>query len=160
MDVSFTFRSEYELTELWYNIASYCTRRTLHNLCMVGNLAFVDPAQRHLFRDLVFKTIYEDVNSKRERYFARVSRAEERFAGIAASHLAKYVRSWNMDGGKIWERRNSIDPLLVFHSKAISQFIGTLPRYTKLVSLRLAFLELDTTTLTAIGALTNLKRLE
>ncbi|KAF9554585.1 hypothetical protein CPC08DRAFT_171556 [Agrocybe pediades] len=162
MKTQFVFHPQYRTPELWDEIASYCTRRTLHNLALVHSYT-VGPAQRHLFMDLAFIVSFGDFEEIEEQLTleesnAQLSRSLERFRMLSSSHLSKYVRRWFCQG-----LSNSLDdesyPALLATANAILRLIESLPQYPLLDCLILSQLVVDHSTLLAISSIKNLRSL-
>ncbi|KAF9554586.1 hypothetical protein CPC08DRAFT_821606 [Agrocybe pediades] len=162
----FRYRQEYGTPELWDEIASYCTRRTLQNLSLVHRCT-THPAQRHLFRNPAFIVpfTYIEKFSTIEEAQALLQRNLERFNMLSSSHLTKYVRGWVWHGmihdypEDPIDRGEAYSAAMLASTQAISRLVASLSQYPLLEYLVLAELVVDNSTLLAISSMKNLSSL-
>ncbi|KAF9554589.1 hypothetical protein CPC08DRAFT_766613 [Agrocybe pediades] len=162
----FGFRSEYRTPELWNEIASYCTRGTLHSLALV-NTCTTDPAQRHLFKNLSFTSPYSPwcriEHTTLDQAQAHLSRRMEELEMLSSSHLSNYVRHWEfrgmVDSPEPPRGRGKSHPGIPASAKAISRLIESLPQYPLLRGLTLIEIVVDHSTLLTISSMRNLSSL-
>ncbi|KAF9554588.1 hypothetical protein CPC08DRAFT_171659 [Agrocybe pediades] len=150
----FHFRPEYEIPELWWEIASYCTPRTLRSLSLVSK-KLVDPAQRHLFKELSLK-IGLPSHYCQEDY---ADSAWKRLEDLAESHLRHYVRHWTCEG---FNNSANYRPPAAFIDAAAMLIVllrHTLPQFTMLNSLHIRYMAVYDNIMAAIATLKNLKSL-
>jgi len=169
MNNNFRFRPEYQIPELWEQIASCCTPATLRNLSLVHR-RMVDSSQRYLFEVLAFRVRQKDIFSNTGELFANfeepynslISRTAERFETLSTSHFSQYVRRWLCEGaiGFLDYHSNPSRHIGLHHTHAIQAFITSLPRYRLLNSLCLSRMEVTSCVLGSLPALPNLKTLQ
>ncbi|KAF4615309.1 hypothetical protein D9613_002516 [Agrocybe pediades] len=127
----------------------------------------VDPAQRHLFKNLAFKCTFclPDLNASAtnrlpavEESNAYLSRSLDRFRALPSSHLAGYVRRWICEG-MVGRRHRLFESAAAVCAEAIPPLVKSLHHYHLLQCLVLSQVVLDASTLLTISSFKKLNSL-